>query len=180
MIALGCVTGRFQPLHAQHLELFGIALAQCEHVVVAITNPDLGARHHETTSAHRHTASANPFTYFERARLVDAAVRAHGWSERVTIVPFDLTRRETWAQYVPPDARQFVRAFSDWERQKAHWFEQAGYAVTLIDGDPSTRLSASDIRGAMRSGDWRALVPEATQSLLETFLLERSLEARQA
>lgn len=178
MIELGCVTGRFQPLHAQHLELFGIALAQCRHLVVAITNPDPGARHEESTSAHRHTASANPFTYFERARLVDTAVRAQGWSQRVTIVPFDLTHREVWTQYVPAGAQHFVRAFSEWERQKAQWFEQAGYAVTVIDGDPAAKLAASDIRSAMRSGEWRAMVPASTQALLETFLADRSVEAR--
>lgn len=172
MIPLGCVTGRFQPIHAQHLELFGIALSQCAHLIVAITNPDVDARRAESTSAHRHTAAANPFTYFERARLIEAAVREHGWAQRITIVPFDLTRREAWTQYVPATARHFVRAFSDWERQKAGWFEQAGYAVSLIDGEASTKISASDIRAGMRTGDrdWHAFVPASTVGLLEQML----------
>ena len=42
MRTLGCVTGRFQPVHEQHLELFGIALAECAHQIVAVTNPDTG------------------------------------------------------------------------------------------------------------------------------------------
>ncbi len=46
--ALACVTGRFQPLHDQHLELFEIALTHCEHLIIAITNPDPGARQAET------------------------------------------------------------------------------------------------------------------------------------
>jgi len=165
---LGCVTGRFQPVHAQHLELFEIVMAECEHLVVAVTNPDDAARHEEATSAHRHTAEANPFTYFERVRLLDAAVGDRG---RVTIVPFDLTRAALWPQYVPLSARQYVRAYSGWERQKARWLQDAGYAVTLLDGDPAGRLSADDIRAAMDAGDgWRALVPAATVVLLAELL----------
>jgi nicotinamide-nucleotide adenylyltransferase len=172
VIPLGCVTGRFQPVHDQHLALFEIALAECRHLVVAVTNPDTGARHAESTSAHRHTASANPFNYFERVRLLEAAVRDRGLAERTTLVPFDLNRPEIWSQYVPLSARQFVRAFSDWEREKARWFEHAGYAVTVLDGDPSDRLSASDIRAGMRAGDgsWHRLVPAATMPLLDDML----------
>jgi nicotinamide-nucleotide adenylyltransferase len=174
MIALGCVTGRFQPVHEQHLSLFEIALADCRRLVVAVTNPDTRARHMESTSAHRHTAAANPFTYFERVRLLEAAMANRGLAERTTIVPFDLTRPDVWPEYVPLTARHFVRAFSDWERQKAQRLEQAGYQVTLLDGDPSDRLSASDIRAGMQAGDscWHPLVPTGTVSLLDE-LLER-------
>ncbi len=172
MSPLGCVTGRFQPVHAQHLALFDIALAECRHLIVALTNPHTEAHHAEPTSEHRHTASANPFTYFERARLVDAAVRERGWAGRVTIVPFDLTRPALWPQFVPSSARQFVRAYGDWEREKARRFERAGYAVTLLDGDPATRLSASEIRAGLQSGDtrWHALVPAATIPLLDAWV----------
>jgi len=172
MIPLGCVTGRFQPVHEQHLALFEIALAECQHLAIAVTNPDPGAHHRERTSAHRHTASANPFTYFERLRLLEAALRDRGLADRATTVPFDLTRPEFWPQYVPLSARQFVRAYSDWERQKARWFAQAGYAVVVLDGDQSDRMSASDIRAGMRAGDrgWHALVPAATVPVLDELL----------
>lgn len=172
MIPLGCVSGRFQPVHEQHLDLFEIALAECRHLIVAVTNPDSGARHAEATSTHRHTASANPFTYFERVRLLELAVRGRGRAERITIVPLNLTVPVLWPQYVPRSARQYVRACSDWERQKARWFEEAGYAVSLLDGDPSTRLSASDIRARMQAGDcgWQPLVPTSTKALLSELL----------
>ncbi len=172
MIALGCVTGRFQPIHEQHLTLFEIALEECRHLVVALTNPHTEARHEESTSAHRHTASGNPFTYYERVRLIEAAARERGLSDRITIVPFDLTRPELWPQFVPLSARQFVRAYGDWERQKADWLERAGYAVTLLDGDPSNRVSGSDIRACMRAGNagWQPLVPAATVPLLDELL----------
>jgi nicotinamide-nucleotide adenylyltransferase len=179
MHALGCVTGRFQPVHQQHLELVGIALAECAHVLVAVTNPDPGAWHEEPSSSHRHTASANPFTFHERARLLAGALAAHGWTQRTTIVPFDLTRRASWPHYVPPGTRQYVRAYSDWEREKARWFEAAGYAVTLIEGAGRVRRSGSEIRARMAAGgDWHSLVPAATVPLLEQFLAQRPIGAR--
>lgn len=162
------------------MDLFEIALAGCEHLIVAVTNPDSGARHQEATSAHRHTAAANPFTYFERSRLLRAALDDRGWARRCTIVPFDLTRRALWAEYVPLAARHYVRAFSDWERQKARWMEAAGYQVEVIDGDPLTRLSASDIRAGMRDGrsEWRQVVPSAILPLVDEFLAQTPIGQR--
>lgn len=178
--ALGCVTGRFQPVHAQHLGLVGIALRECEHVIVAITNPDPGTWHQEPTSAHRHTASANPFTLYERTRLLAAALAAEGWAQRTTIVPFELARPDAWPHYAPPTARQYVRAYSAWEREKARRLEAAGYPVTLLDGDERERRSASDIRERMAAGDaaWERLVPSATVPLLRQFLAERPMRTR--
>ena len=172
MSRLACVTGRFQPVHDQHLELFAIALRDADHLIVAITNPDHEARHEEPSSAHRHLAEANPFTYFERARLLQAALAAKGWTERTTIVPFDLTRPACWPDYVPPHARHLVRVYSGWERRKADLLRDAGYPVTVIDGDPATKTSATDIRArlredrAVRSG----LVPEGVAPVLAELL----------
>lgn len=180
MTPLGCVTGRFQPVHAQHLTLFEWALDRCEHLIVAVTNPDPRARHEEPSSPHRHTATANPFTYFERVRLLEAAVQERGWSARVTTVPFDLTAPASWPDYVPLSARQVVRAYSAWERHKASLFERANYSVTLLEGDSTARISAGDIRTLMRAGDsgWRPLVPAPTVPLLEDMLSQRSMGDR--
>ena len=179
VMPLGCVTGRFQPVHAQHLALFDTALAHCGHLVVAVTNPDSGARRQEAASAHRHTAAANPFTYFERVLVLQAALDERGLTGRATIVPFDLARPVLWAEYVPLSARQFVRAYSDWEREKARRLAAAGYAVTLLDGDSALRLSSSDIRARMWSGDeWQQLVPVATVPVLRRLLADVPIRDR--
>jgi nicotinamide mononucleotide adenylyltransferase len=173
-VTLGCVTGRFQPVHDQHLELFAHVLARCAHLVVAVTNPDTGARHEEATSAHRHTAEANPFTYFERVRLLTAAL--DGAAMRATIVPFDLTRPHVWHQYVPGYARQFVRAYSTWERQKAELLA-AHYAVTVLDGDLGTRISASEVRRDLAEGRFGG-VPAGAVPVLDELLAARPLHER--
>ena len=169
--ALGCVTGRFQPVHAQHLELVELALRRCAHVVVAVTNPDSGARRAEVTSAHRHTAAANPFGYLERVWLLEAALGGAGLTGRTTVVPFDLTRPGVWPEYVPRHARQFVRAYSAWERDKADRLAGAGYPVTVLDGDPAAKLDAARIRDALAAGSgWEAQVPVATVPVLRALL----------
>ncbi len=180
MIALGCVTGRFQPVHRQHLELFAIALDTCAHLVVAVTNPDPAARRSEPSAAHRHTADANPFTYFERARLLAAALDDRGFGPRTTVVPFDLTRPALWPHYVPPDAHHYIRAYSAWEREKAAALTASGYAVTLIEGDPAQRVSAAVIRESLRAGDarWREIVAPGTAPLLDAFLAAEPMAQR--
>jgi len=167
---LAAVTGRFQPVHHQHLELFALALAEHDHLVVAVTNPDSGARAEAATSAHRHTEAANPFTYFERLRLLHAALGGAGLADRVTVVPFDLTRPALWPEYVPLTARQFVRAYSAWEKEKAHRLADGGYPVTVVDGDPASKLDAAEIRARFADGTWEAMVPEATVPLLRELL----------
>lgn len=176
MSRLSCVTGRFQPVHHQHLDLFEIALRDTDHLIVAVTNPDPGTRHAEPTSAHRHLADANPFTYFERARLLQAALAARGWTGRTTIVPFDLTRPEHWPDYVPLHARQVIRAYSGWERHKAELLAGAGYPVTVLDGDPNAKISASDIRARLHGGvqPWADMVPAPVAAILIELLSARS------
>src|ERR1700758_3300621 len=98
--ALSCVTGRFQPVHRQHLELFLEALATSDRLIVAITNPDPGARQPRAESAHRHLPESNPFTFWERLRMVRAALAGAGVTDdSVDVVPFPLHRPEVWPHY---------------------------------------------------------------------------------
>lgn len=170
---LAAVTGRFQPVHAQHLELFARALEDHDELVVAVTNPDSGARREEATSAHRHTDAANPFTYYERLRLLTAALAGAGLRDRAVVVPFDLTRPSLWPEYVPRHAHHYVRAYSAWESEKAAQLAAGGYEVTVLDGDPATKLDAAAIRAGFDDGSWSALVPTATVPVLRALLAAR-------
>ncbi|MFJ6121463.1 adenylyltransferase/cytidyltransferase family protein [Streptomyces sp. NPDC092129] len=177
MTSLVCVTGRFQPVHHQHLELFELALREGEHLIIAVTNPDAGARREEAASVHRHLPSANPFTYYQRVRMLQAACAARGLEPCTTIAPFDLTRPGHWSDYVPLDAVHWVRAYSDWERHKAQTLAEAGYQVRVLTGDPGHRLSSSDIRGRLAEhSDWQELVPEAIVPHLRLLLTSTAKE----
>lgn len=173
---LVCVTGRFQPVHADHLRLFRAALAGGDRLVVAVTNPDPGARRAEPTSGHRHRADANPFTYFERFDLLAAALAGSDGlgperAAQVRVVPFDLARPEHWAHYVPLLAVQYVGVYGPWEQEKARRLSAGGYRVVQVPGDARTRRTSTAIRSAVRAGqDWERLVPAATVAPLRALL----------
>ena len=155
------VTGRFQPIHFDHLALLQHAFAQARHVVIGITNPQPAVRTAHPASPHRHLAEANPWTYDERAELIDAALRCDGVNaDRYSILPFPLDEPTQWPALLPPGTPQLVRVFSDWEREKVRRFAAAGYPPQVLEGDPATRLSASDIRSAMQNAaPWQHWVP---------------------
>lgn len=158
---LAIVTGRFQPFHVQHLELVRLALERTSCVIVGVTNPEPEDRRAHPASAHRHLASANPFTYAQREQAIDAALRADGVArDRYRIVPFPLDEPARWPAVAPPGTPQFVRVYSDWEREKARRFEAAGYPPVVLEGDLDTRVSGTEIRRRMASGEsWEAWVP---------------------
>lgn len=172
-MSVAAVTGRFQPVHAQHLELFAHALRHHDELVVAVTNPDTGARREEATSAHRHTDAANPFTYYERLRLLTAALAGAGMADRAVVVPFDLTRPQLWPEYVPRHAHHYVRAYSPWEEDKAAQLEAGGYTVSVLEGDPAAKLDAATIRAGFDDGSWADMVPTSTVPVLLTLLAQR-------
>lgn len=178
--ALSCVTGRFQPVHLQHLELFLEALARSERLIVAITNPDPGTREERAESAHRHLPEANPFTYYERLRLVRAALSGAGVADAsVDVVPFPIHHPAAWPHYVPLIAAQLVRVYSPWEEAKARELEAAGYPVRVLPGDERSRLSGTEVRRALREGGpWRGMLPGAVVPLVERFVAERPLAER--
>ena len=177
---LVCVTGRFQPVHDDHLRLFRTALAVGDRLVVAVTNPDPGTRQADPSSEHRHRADANPFTYYERVELLTAALAADEGlgperAAQVRIVPFDLARPEHWSHYVPLSAVQYVGVYGPWEREKVRRLLAGGYRVVEVPGEESTRRTATAIRAAVRAGqDWERLVPPSTVGPLRTLLDRRS------
>jgi cytidyltransferase-like protein len=175
----GCVTGRFQPLHLGHLDLFLRVLAQRQHLIVGITNPDPSARQRVDANVRRHLQSENPFTYYERARMVGAALDSAGVAPHAhDVVPFPLHRPEVWFDYVPPGSVQYVRVYSDWERSKARSLREHGYEVVVLDGGDKEH-EATAIRHALRTGGaWRGSVPQGVAELVDRFLRERPLDQR--
>jgi nicotinamide mononucleotide adenylyltransferase len=168
------VTGRFQPVHQDHLRLFRIGLEERGRLIVGITNPDPSSRRPEPGSAHRHREDANPFTYWERAELLLAALEH---DPRVVIVPFDLGRPELWECYAPLDAVQYVGRGGAWETEKARRLAAAGYRVIEAEPGPGERRTSTEIRAAIRAGgDWERLVPPATVGLLREILARRRAE----
>lgn len=162
------ITGRFQPFHLDHLELVHYGLGLAPRVIIGITNPDVRSLAAVASSAHRHLAAANPFSYLQRQRMISAALAAADiGANRYDIVPFPLDCSEAWSSYVPQTATQLVRVFSDWEQDKARRLAAGGYNVQVLTGNAATRISASDIRAAMVGGrPWTQWVPPGVREQL--------------
>ena len=116
----GMIHGRFQPFHNGHWEYLELAEARCETLLIGITNPDPAQIAEESTSEHRHRAESNPFTYFERLRMIREALNDSSVDAgRVIIIPFPVNLPERWRFYVPRDVVHYVRVFSAWEQTKS-------------------------------------------------------------
>lgn len=166
---VGCVTGRFQPLHHGHLELFGEVLRRHGRLIVAITNPDPSTHVPDPTHGERHLPESNPFTFFERCRFVEEALRESPVGrDRFSIVPFPLHRPELWHHYVPLEAVQYVRVFSLWERRKVELLSKR-YRVYELTG--TKRHSGTSIRARIEAGEpWDEDVPRSVAALAGAFL----------
>lgn len=167
-----CFTGRFQPLHCDHLDMALHGLALARRLIVGITNPDPARRVAHAASAHRHLAESNPLSFAQRSRLVEAALHAAGVAAgRFDIVAFPLDEPSAWARLLPAGTPQLVRVFSDWEREKARRFAAAGYPPIVLEGDPARRATATEIRRLIRCGEaWQDQVPAGARELLEEWL----------
>lgn len=167
MLPRAGITGRFQPFHIGHWELLNIALTEAEIVFIGITNPDPASWKANASSAHRHQPESNPFTYWERQNMIQSALEYKGLQDRCHIVPFPLDRPKAWSSYIPLDAVQFVRVFTNWEADKVQILQTGGYPVRVIAGDPLHAVRATDIRLAWLKGDeaaWRPLLPDGVAS----------------
>ena len=172
--------GRFQPFNNEHLAYLKWAHSYGTHLFIGITNFDRTAIQKESTSNHRHTAFANPFTYWERAAMIqDALLEAGVDPTQFTIVALPIHAPEKWSEFVPTDANESIhllRVFSEWEQEKANRLQSAGYHVITEIGSPKL-ISASTIREAILfDKNYSDLVPPAVAVWLKRINAKSRLE----
>lgn len=157
----GCLTGRFQPFHLGHLELFLTIAESHELVYVAITNPTIMSRNFESTNPDRHLPESNPFSFEERVRFVELVAKENGIDrKRVITVPFSLTEQSSWYSQVPPETLQYVRVYSPWEAHKVSVLGQRYQVKMLMGNTTGMPIRATLIREAMKTDcPWTHLVP---------------------
>ena len=173
MVRMGMVHGRFQPFTIGHMEYVVYALEKVDKLVVGITNPISGKSEVSGEDDHRHLASSNPYTYYERARMVCESValdpRTRDRVGDVAVVPLFLDEVSSWGSFLPrPSACvQYVNLYDGWDEEKKTRFERYGYRTEDV-GLPRI-VSATEVRRLMGEGDdsWRTLVPAGTLGVLE-------------
>ena len=173
----GCVHGRFQPFHVQHLEYALRAKERCRRLIVGITNPDPTWVQREASSEHLHAAESNPFTYVERALMVEGSLLDEGLEALdFCVVPFPIQAPELCRFYVPEGTPHFVRVYSGWEEEKVRRLTAQGFAVEVLDGGREKGISGSEVRRLMGAGlPWESLVPNASARIIRRVLAENPL-----
>ena len=170
-----CVIGRFQPFHRDHLSLTEAVVASGCRLIVAITNAEPSWRVPFVEAPHRHTDAANPFTYWQRAELVRAALQPLGVFEDVRITPFPIHEPGLWSSYLPEGAECWVRARGPWESRKLRDLATRFpvRSVPAVSGE----VSGTSIRRRMGAGDrsWTLDVPPEVAALIETWMADGSL-----
>jgi nicotinamide-nucleotide adenylyltransferase len=167
-IRYGMIHGRFQPFHRGHLQYALQALARCDHLIIGITNPDPSTMVAEAADPERHQPAANVFTFFERQRMIRAALSEAGVEPaRCSLVPFPIHHPERWQFYCPAGTVQFVRLFSAWGREKVRRLQERGWPVEVLDAGATKQVSGSEVRQKLRHGQgWQELVPPAVAQVL--------------
>jgi cytidyltransferase-like protein len=169
----GCVHGRFQPFHNEHLEYVLHARQRCHRLIIGITNADPTWRQIEATSTHRHRPASNPFTYFERVLMIQDTLHAQGLQlQDFVFVPFPIHDLGLSRYYVPADTVHLVRVYSPWEQEKVRRLRDEGFRLEVLDPGKEKTISGSDIRRRIRSSlPWTHLVPQGTARVVGHILV---------
>jgi len=171
MYEKGVIHGRFQVLHNDHLFYLLEGKRRCSHLIIGITNPDPSMTRADAADAHRSSEESNPLTYYERYRLVRAAMRESGVpEEQFSIVPYPVNIPDLYRYYVPLDAVFFLTIYDEWGERKLQMFQNLGLNVEVMwRRTPATKgLSACDIRARMARGEeWESFVPRVVAELLK-------------
>jgi len=168
MTDVGVVHGRFQPLHVGHLEYLLAGRHACEHLVVGITNPDPASVVVEPTQPDRHLPEANPFTYYERYLMAEAALVGAGVHlDDFRIVPFPHSRPELLPSYVPADAVHFLTVYDDWGEEKRRRLDDLGMKTCVLWRRTHKVTTGTEIRRRIAAGQpWQHLVPPGVATVL--------------
>ena len=171
----GCVTGRFQPFHIDHLQLVNEVVAEHGRVIVAVTNAEPSWRVPVPDASHRHLDGANPFTYWQRAEMIHAALLPMIDPRCFRVVPFPLHNPEHWDHYVPLDVDCWVRDRGPWEASKSRVLGER-YTVRQAPRRVG-EVSGTEIRRLVSQGDpaWEAMVPEGVVPQIKQWQLEGTL-----
>lgn len=165
----GAMFGRFQPFHLTHLQYALTARERCDHLLVGLTQVFGEDNQAFPGAPHRGARESNPLTFFDRTRLVTAALTEQGGPSWFTCVPFPIERPEMVARCVPSDVLCFSTDDDEWTTEKARRLREEGFQVEFLDvPEPFERRSGTQIREMIRNGGpWQSYVPASTIPILD-------------
>ena len=178
MYKIGAVCGRFQIFHSDHLTYVLAAKAQCEHLIIGITSPDSSLSPSEEADQNRGTTAANPCTYYERMKMIEATLLEAGLNrEEFDIVPFPIGRPELLRFYIPDGIRIFVTILDAWGHCKTERLQDFGYHVEVLWEKTEKLISSTMIRECiLAEKPWKQYVPNATYHYVKHHKLDARIK----
>lgn len=176
-LKVGSVHGRFQPFHNGHLDYVLQAFDRAEHVYVGLTQ--IFRPLSDNAASRRDTWTSNPLGYFDRMKLIVAALNEFGISShRFTVIPFPIEMPEKLHDFCPLDIPCFTTIVDEWNKEKIQRLERVGYKIELLNVSPvdNNRVtSGSEIRKMIRCDDatWKRYVPPSVVESLGAGIIQR-------
>lgn len=168
----GMIHGRFQPFTIGHMEYLKHVLNYVDRLVIGITNPEINRLQSNMNDDHRHLKSANPYTFYQRMRMIEESVKLdieiNDRYNDISIIPFYVEDIKLWDGYLPPTSYvQYINLFDSWDIFKKDAFEKYGYKTVDI-GLPRI-ISATKVRQYMneKNSKWIEMVPEGTRNIIK-------------
>ncbi len=169
MVEWGCVHGRFQPFHNEHLEYVLAAKKKCRYLLVGITRYD--HQPCQLGDSHRGTIAANPFNYRERSLMIKEALLGAGLQYgEFDITPFPIDNTESLSAFIPKFFVCYTTIREPWNIEKVHILKDEGYNVDVLwDKCGEKKISGTFIRQLIRQDNphWKSLVPAETIARIE-------------
>lgn len=176
---IGCIHGRFQPVHREHEEYIFAAYDKCDHLIIGITQYKSSAPVDCAQDPHRSKRFSNPLTYEERVCLIrrlfeDRALPADTYS----FSPFPIDEPEIMHKFIGKDVKCFTTLVEDWNTEKITRLKSLGYDVDVLWNRVGLKgISATHIRAlAFRKEPlWRTAVSPSIALLLDEYDFENRL-----
>jgi len=166
----GCVHGRFQPFHLEHLEYALAAKGHCDYLWIGITQYDLDDLGAGTAEQHRTQRSSNPMTYLERVQAISASLQEAGIPvEEYGFTPFPIDAPQKLSQFVSTEVICFTTICEPWNEIKIERLRSLGYKVHVLWERMQKQYSGTEIRRLIESGssDWHEMVPPSVVKVIQ-------------
>lgn len=161
------VIGRFQPFHWGHFEYLVEAARLGTELVIGIANPTEVEIRFSNSDPRRSRKDENPFSYYQRSRMISVSLQRLTPQLTFTIKPCDLRSPALLRGSLGTCDLVALTIYDAWGNEKCDLAREAGYDVVVLWRRRDKLTTGSEIRRRWRSDEpWEHLVPSGTADML--------------